>query len=402
MNPTAMNHGTIPAGRVTIRVPFLNLKAQYASIREEIQEAINRVLDSAHYVGGESVEQFEEEFAAYVGSSYAVALGSGTDALALALRAAGIGPGDEVIVPANTFFATAEAVSNVGATPVFADVDPSTLHLDAASAERLLTPHTRAIIPVHLHGRAMDTTEIERLAGAHRLIVIEDACQAHGAILNGIRVGGSGRPTCFSFYPGKNLGAYGDGGAVTCNDAAMAQTLRLLRDHGSPVKYEHVTIGTNSRLDAIHAAVLSVKLHHLDEWNRKRAEHAAQYLSALDGSGLQLPVTADKGAHNYHLFVVATPMRDSLRTFLAARGIETGIHYPTPLHLTPAYRTQGCPGPGSLPVAERKAREMLSLPMFAELTREQLAEVVFGVQEFIARSASARADEPGEPSRRAA
>jgi dTDP-4-amino-4,6-dideoxygalactose transaminase len=220
--------------------------------------------------------------------------------------------------------------------------------------------------------------------------------------LNGISVGGSGRPACFSFYPGKNLGAYGDGGAVTCDDAAMAQTLRLLRDHGSPVKYEHVTIGANSRLDAIHAAVLSVKLRYLDGWNRKRSEHAAQYLSALDGSGLQLPATAGEGAHNYHLFVVATPMRDTLRAFLAARGIETGIHYPTPLHLTPAYRAQGCPGPGSLPVAERMAREMLSLPMFAELTREALAEVVFGVQEFIAQSAGARADDPGETSRRAA
>jgi dTDP-4-amino-4,6-dideoxygalactose transaminase len=379
------------------RVPFLNLKAQYASIREEVQEAINRVLDSAYYVGGECIERFEEAFASYVGARHAVALGSGTDALELALRAAGIEPGNEVIVPANTFFATAEAVSNVGATPVFADVDPATLHLDAASAERALTSCTRAIIPVHLHGRAMDMTEIEQFAGAHHLIVIEDACQAHGARLNGVRVGGSGRLVCFSFYPGKNLGAYGDAGAVTCNDAAMAQTLRLLRDHGSQVKYEHVAIGRNSRLDAIQAAVLSVKLRYLDEWNRRRADHAAQYRSALDGSGLRLPAPADEDTHNYHLFVIATPMREALRAFLAGCGIETGIHYPTPLHLTPAYRVLSSLGPGSLPVSECMASQMMSLPMFAELTQEQLAEVALGIQEFMAENAIVPADELDEP-----
>jgi len=384
---------SIPMRDAETRVPFLNLKAQYAAIREEVNEAINHVLDSAHYVGGECVERFEDEFAGYVGAHYAVALGSGTDALELVLRAAGIEPGDEVIVPANTFFATAEAVSNVGATPVFADVDPVTLHLDAASAERALTSCTRAIIPVHLHGRAMDMTEIEHFADAHRLIVIEDACQAHGVRLNGVRVGASGRPACFSFYPGKNLGAYGDAGAVTCNDPTMAQTLRLLRDHGSPVKYEHVAIGRNSRLDALQAAVLSVKLRHLDEWNRKRADHAAAYRSALDGFGLRLPAPADKDAHNYHLFVIASPMRDALRAFLASRSIDTGIHYPTPLHLTPAYRALGPRYGGSLPVSERMASQMVSLPMFAELTEEQLSEVVLGIQDFMEENAIAPADE---------
>lgn len=395
MNPVVMSNRPCPAQDVETRVPFLSLKAQYRSIRAEIQEAVNKVLDSAHYVGGDFVECFEEQFATYVGTRYAVAVASGTDALALTLRAAGVGPGDEVIVPANTFFATAEAVSNVGGNPVFADIDPATLQLDAASAECLLTPRTRAVIPVHLHGRAMDMTEIEQLAEAHGLLVIEDACQAHGAELNGVRVGGSGHPACFSFYPGKNLGAYGDGGAVTCNNAAMAQTLRLLRDHGSPVKYQHVTIGTNSRLDAIQAAVLSVKLRHLDEWNRRRAEHAARYRSALDGSGLQLPAPADERAHNYHLFVIATPVRDTLRAFLAKRGIETGIHYPTPLHLTPAY--QDNLGPGSLPVAERMASQILSLPMFAELTQEQLAEVVTGVRNFLECNTIESANELGEP-----
>ena len=244
--------------------------------------------------------------------------------------------------------------------------------------------------------------ELAQLAEARHLMVIEDACQAHGAQLHGVRVGGSGRPACFSFYPGKNLGAYGDGGAVTCNDAAMAQKLRLLRDHGSPVKYEHMAIGTNSRLDAMQAAVLSVKLRRLNEWNHMRAQHANSYLRALDGSGLRLPAPAPEGAHNYHLFVIATPMRDALRAFLSERGIESGIHYPTPLHLTPAYQAFGYPGPGSLPVSERMAREMLSLPMFAELTDAQIAEVIFAVQEFVARMTAARADEPGEPSRTAA
>ena len=403
MNPGSMrSNAAIPIRRSHIRVPFLDLKAQYQSIREEIDDALYRVLESAHYVGGACVEQFEEEFAAYVGAHYAVALGSGTAALELVLRAYGIGPGDEVIVPANTFFATAEAVSIVGGTPVFADVNPETLHLDAASAEGCITARTRAIIPVHLHGRAMEMNALAQLAEARRLVLIEDACQAHGAQLDGVRVGGAGRPACFSFYPGKNLGAYGDGGAVTCNDAGLTQTLRLLRDHGSPVKYEHMAIGTNSRLDAMQAAVLSVKLRRLDEWNRRRAHHANSYRRALDGSGLRLPAPAAEGAHNYHLFVVATTARDALRAFLAERGIESGIHYPTPLHLTPAYQAFGYPGAGSLPISERMAREMLSLPMFAELTEAQIADVVFAIQEFVARRSATPAEEPGEPSRTAA
>ncbi len=397
-----MNPATIPMRRVETRVPFFNLKAQYLSIRREIQEAVNRVLESGHYIGGEWVERFEEEFATYVGARHAVALGSGTAALELALRASGIGPGDEVIVPANTFFATAEAVTSAGATPVFADVDPQTLHLSAASAESVVTSRTRAIIPVHLHGRAMNLTAIQQLAASRGLILIEDACQAHGAQLDGTRVGGSGHPACFSFYPGSNLGAYGDGGAVTCDDSVLAQSLRLLRSHGSPVRNEHMVVGTNSRLDAIQAAVLSLKLRRLEEWNLRRAELAGRYLRALDGSGLRLPAPAPEGVHSYHLFVIGTPMRDALRVFLAERGIQTGIHYPTPLHLTPAFQAFGHPGPGSLPVAERMARETLSLPMFAEMTDSELAEVVITVQEFIARQASAQTEEPGEPSRTAA
>jgi dTDP-4-amino-4,6-dideoxygalactose transaminase len=402
MNMLPVSATTTPLRRVETRVPFLNLKAQLKSIRPEIQEAINQVLDSAHYVGGERVERFEAEFAAYVGARFAVAVGSGTAALELVLRASGIEFGDEVIVPANTFIATAEAVTNIGATPVFADVDPFTLHLSAESAESRITRRTRAIIPVHLHGRAMDMAEIEELATTRRLLVIEDACQAHGAQLNGVRVGGSGRPACFSFYPGKNLGAFGEAGAITCDDPALARELRLLRDHGSPVKYEHTIVGTNARLDAIQAAVLSVKLPRLEGWNLRRAQHAERYLRGLHGSGLQLPAPAPRGAHNYHLFVIATPMRDGLRAFLAEHGIETGIHYPTPLHLTQAYRARGSAGEGSLPVAERMAREMLSLPMFAELTEPELAEVVIAAQEFAAEQRSAGGERTGEPSRAAA
>ncbi len=367
---------------ISTRVPFLDLKAQYVSIREEIVDAIHQVLESAHYVGGEQVERFESEFARYVGARYAVATGSGTGALELMLRALGIGPGDEVIVPAYTFFATAEAVSIVGARPVFADVHQQTCHLDASSVERYITPRTRAIIPVHLHGRAMDMADIEQLAEARGLTIVEDACQAHGARHKGIRVGGSGRPTCFSFYPGKNLGAYGDGGAITCNDSKLAQSLRALRDHGSPVKYQHTAVGTNSRLDALQAAVLSVKLPWLDEWNGRRARHAKTYFRELVYPGIHLPAFAPAGGHNYHLFVICTPRRDSMRTFLAERGIETGIHYPTPLHLTPAYQALGYPGAGTLPVAESLTREVLSLPMYPELSREQVREVIFAIQEF--------------------
>ena len=361
---------------VGLRVPFLDLKAQYVSIKEEIQEAVEAVLESCHFVGGEWVERFEDEFARFVGAKYAVSVGSGTAALELALKAAGIGPDDEVIVPTNSFFATAEAVSNVGARPVFADVDPATFHLDVASAERVLTPKTRAIIPVHLYGRAADLTEVERLAAEHHLEIIEDAAQAHGVGRGGVKVGGSGRLTCFSFYPGKKLGAYGEGGAVTSNDPRHAEAIRLLREHGSPVKYQHVMVGTNARLDAIQAAVLSIKLRHLDRWNDLRVQHARAYAEALAGSAICPPALGADGEHNFHLFVARTPKRNALKTFLHEREIDTGIHYPVPLHLTEAYQALGYPGRGSLPVAERLADQILSLPMYAELSEEQVEHVI--------------------------
>lgn len=368
-----------------VRVPFLDLRAQYRSIKEEIRAALDRVLESASFISGEWVETFEQEFARFVGARYAMGVSSGTSALELALKSLRVGPGDEVIVPANSFFATAEAVSNVGACPVFADVQLATFHLDVSSVERVLTPKTRAIIPVHLYGRAMDLTEVEALATAHRLHIIEDAAQAHGGERAGVRVGGSGRLTCFSFYPGKNLGAYGDAGMVTTNDPQQAEAIRLLRDHGSPVKYMHSVIGTNGRLDAMQAAVLSAKLTHLPEWNRLRQEHAAALAAALADSDACPPEIPAYGEHVFHLFVVRSPERDVLREYLTSEGIETGIHYPVPLHLTPAYQDLGYPGKGRFPIAERLAGEVLSLPMYPELSAADIESVASAIRDFGAR-----------------
>lgn len=374
------------AVQMQIRVPFLDLKAQYLSINGEVQDAIHAVLDSCQFVAGQWVEKFEEEFSEFVGSRYTVAVGSGTAALELALKAAGVGPGDEVIVPANSFFATAEAVSNIQAAPVFIDVDPNTFHIDDSLLETALTSKTRAIIPVHLYGRAADLTAIERFGAKYNLQIIEDACQAVGTMRDGAHVGGSGRLTCFSFYPGKNLGAYGDGGAITTNDPAQAQALRLLRDHGSPAKYEHVVVGTNSRLDAIQAAVLSVKLRYLAAWNTQRVRHATALAQGLRSLDICPPLIPPAGQHNYHLFVVRSASRDALRSFLKSRGIDSGIHYPTPLHLTRAYRDLGYPSRGAFPVSELLAGEILSLPMYAELTDEQVAHIVAALNEFAARN----------------
>lgn len=371
------------------QIPFVDLKAQYATIKEEIRLAIDSVLESAHFVGGEWVDRFEEEFARFVGAKYAIGVGSGTAALELALRVAGIAPGDEVIVPANTFFATAEAVSNVGAVPVFADVDARTCHLDPFSAERALSPRTRAIIPVHLYGRAMDLRPIERLTETHGLHIIEDAAQAHGAARKGVRVGSGPWLTAFSFYPGKNLGAYGDAGAVTTNDSEQARKVRMLRDHGSPRKYQHAMVGTNSRLASIQAAVLSVKLPHLAEWNNLRQRHAADYAKALSGTAIQPPEVPPGEEHVFHLFVVRTRQRSGLQDFLARKGIATGIHYPMPLHLTEAYQSLGYPGRGSFPVSEQLVNEILSLPMFPELSDSQKSYTLEALLDFARRGARA-------------
>jgi len=367
---------------VKVKVPFVDLKAQHRPLQNEIQKALSDIVESAYFVGGPRVQRFEEEFAAYVGTSFAIGLSSGTSALELALKAVGIGPGDDVIVPTNSFFATAEAVSNVGARPIFADVDPVTFHIDLASAERVTTPQTRAIIPVHLYGWALDMAPLERFAAKHKFQLIEDAAQASGIGRAGKKVGSSGRLTCYSFYPGKNLGAIGDAGAVTTSDAGLAQTLRHLRDHGSPAKYRHTLVGTNARLDAVQAAVLSVKLPHLDGWNQRRYAHAKLYTAGLKDSAVLTPVLPPPGEHNFHLFVVRTQKRDELRDYLSEKGIDSGIHYPTPIHLTEAYQALGAAHAGSLPVAERLAVEIVSLPMFPELTTEQIEYTVAAIHDF--------------------
>ncbi|HEX3355016.1 MAG TPA: DegT/DnrJ/EryC1/StrS family aminotransferase [Terriglobales bacterium] len=368
---------------VRLEVPFVDLKAQYNSIKEEVLDSVRRVFDSGHFVGGEYVEKFEEEFARFAGAKYAVGVSSGTSALELALKAANVAPGDEVIVPANSFFATAEAVSNVGAVPVFADVDPKTFHLDISAVERRISKKTRAVIPVHLYGYAMDLTQLEQICERHRLELIEDAAQAHGVGRNGTRVGAAGRLTCFSFYPGKNLGAYGDAGAVTCNDLERVRQLRILREHGSPAKYQHSVVGTNARLDAVQAAILSVKLPYLEGWNSLRVRHAKRYAAAFAGSKVVAPAIPADGEHNFHLFVVRVGRRDSVKDHLQQCGIQSGIHYPVPLHLTGAYQDLGHPGAGSMPVTEKLASEILSLPMYPELSQDQIGHVARTLLDFI-------------------
>jgi len=372
-----------------LHVPFLDLKAQYTAIRAEIEAAIRGVLESAQFVGGEVLDQFEQGFAQFTGAPYAVGVANGTDAITLALRAAEIGSGDEVLVPANSFFASAEAVSNAGATPVFVDVDPRTFHMDARSAAQAITSRTRAILPVHLFGRAVDMRPFEELAAAHKLTIVEDCAQAHGASIDGKVVGSSGRLTCFSFYPGKNLGAYGDGGAITTGDAELNRRLRMLRDHGSPRKYQHALIGFNSRLDSIQAAVLRVKLKRLAEWNEARRRHAVAYSAALADCSVLPPEMTSGAEHVFHLYVVRCTRRNELQEFLAERGIGTGIHYPAPLHRTAAYAGSGRTRSTPCPIAEQLADEILSLPMFPELTGEQLGTVTSAIEEFTRTEAPA-------------
>jgi dTDP-4-amino-4,6-dideoxygalactose transaminase len=375
-------------------VPFVDLQAQYRSIKSEVDAAIQRVLDTSAFVLGREVEAFERAFAEYVGAEFCVGVSNGTAAIQLALTACGVGAGDEVIVPANTFFATAEAVSTANASPVFVDCDPASYNIDASKIETAITPRTRAVIPVHLYGQPADLGPIFEIAGRHNLIVIEDAAQAHGARYKGRRVGPLGRAGCFSFYPGKNLGAYGEGGAVVTNDKEVARRVRLLRDHGSEQKYRHEIVGYNFRLEGIQGAVLGVKLKHLDRWNELRRGHAARYrelLAPLEASGaLALPEEMSYAESVYHLFVVQAEARDALQRFLSAAGVQTGIHYPVPVHLQPAYASLGHKE-GDFPEAERQARRLLSLPMFAELTARQTAYVSDALGDFFAETAAAGA-----------
>ena len=374
----------IPHSEITMTVPFVDLQAQYRAIKAEVDEAIARVVENATFILGREVEAFEEAFADYLGARFCVGVSNGTAAIQLAVTACGLGAGDEVLVPANSFFATAEAVSTAGATPVFVDADPVSYTIDVNRIEAAITGRTRAIIPVHLYGQPADLDSIFDLAARHNLSVIEDAAQAHGALYKGRRVGALGRANCFSFYPGKNLGAYGEGGAVVTNDAEVARRVRQLRDHGSERKYQHEIIGYNFRLEAIQGAVLNVKLKYLDGWNDLRRAHAARYgelLADLDGGALMLPRESADVRHIYHLYVVQTPAREALQKHLSAAGIQTGIHYPVPIHLQPAYDFLGHRA-GDFPAAERQAARVLSLPMFPELTDEQLAEVAGAIQSF--------------------
>jgi dTDP-4-amino-4,6-dideoxygalactose transaminase len=365
-----------------MNVPFVDLRAQYRTIKEEIDAAVARVVESASFVLGPEVEAFESAFAAYVGARFCVGVNSGTAAIQLALQACGVGAGDEVIVPANTFFATAEAVSTAGAKPVFVDCDPVTYNIDPSKIGLAVTPRTRAVIPVHLYGQPADLDAVFEAAGKHDLLVIEDAAQAHGAEYKNARVGARGAAGCFSFYPGKNLGAYGEGGAVLTDDEQVARRVRLLRDHGSERKYTHEVVGYNFRLEAMQGAVLNVKLRHLDGWNERRRAHAARYNELLADSGLVLPLEADDARHVYHLYVVQAEDRDALQKHLGAAGVQTGIHYPVPVHLQPAYAAHGH-RPGDFPNAERQAGRILSLPMFPELTEAQAAHVAEGVRSFL-------------------
>lgn len=356
-------------------VHLVNLKEQYSSIKAEVQEVMTRVVESTQFILGHEVQALEAEFAGYCGVRHGVGVASGTDALYLALLAVGVGPGHEVITAPNTFIATAAAVSHTGARVRFVDIEPDTYNMDPDLLERAITPRTRAILPVHLYGHPADMDPILRLAEKHGLQVIEDAAQSHGARYCGRRAGSLGHAACFSFYPGKNLGAYGDGGMVVTNDDRIAGKLRLLRDHGREDKYHHIIEGYNSRLDALQAAVLRVKLRRLDQWNALRRERAACYSNLLCDMGLGLPAVVGDVEHVFHLYVLRTSLRQQLQAELSRAGIETGIHYPVPLHLQPAYAKLGY-RQGDFPRAEAIAKEILSLPLYPELSDTDLERVV--------------------------
>ena len=364
------------------RVPFIRLDAAHPELFAELMEVVERVARDSAFTLGPLLESFEEDFAAYCEAEHGVGVSSGTAALELALRGLGIGPGDEVIVPTYSFIATAEAVSTVGATPRIVDVDPDTALLTAEAVEAALTPRTRCVIPVHLFGRPVDMDPLLALCRERGIAVIEDACQAHGARYKGQRVGSIGDAGCFSFYPTKNLGGWGDGGALVTNDALLADRVRLLRSHGESPRHNHQLATGTDRLDTLQAAILQVKLGHLDDWNQSRRDAAAALSAGLAESELILPEpAAGDSDHVYHLFVVRSAARDALRDHLDSCGVASAIHYPTPIHLQPAYAELGL-GPGSLPVAERLATENCSLPLFPAIEDSQIAEIVAAVESF--------------------
>jgi dTDP-4-amino-4,6-dideoxygalactose transaminase len=361
-------------------IPFVDLKAQLRSIKPEIQVALAGILESGQFVLGEEVAKFEQEFATYVGAAHAVALNSGTSALHLALLALKVGAGDEVITVPHTFVATVAAIGYTGARAVLVDIDPVTYNLDPARLEKAITPRTKAVVPVHLYGQSADMDGILAVAGKHGIPVLEDACQAHGAEYKGKRVGALGAVGAFSFYPGKNLGAYGEGGIAVTNDAALAKAVRMMRDWGQEKKYHHVLPGFNYRMEGFQGAILRVKLRHLEAWTEARRAHAKEYDRLLAGSKVvQTPAAMSWARHVYHVYAVRTPERDQLAAKLQQRGVQTGIHYPIPVHLQPVHANLGYKA-GDFPLSESAANQVLSLPMFAELTDAQIAEIAAAIE----------------------
>ncbi len=369
----------------TQEIPLVDLRAQYATIREEIRAAIDGVLDSMQLTIGPNVRAFDQEWAAYCGTKHAIGVGSGTDALQLAIRACGVSAGDEVITVSFTFFATVEAVVYAGARPILVDVDERTMMVDPAAVARAITPRTKAIIPVHLYGRTADMKALRQIAQERQIPIIEDAAQAHGALQeDGKKPGTTGRVGCYSFYCSKNLGAYGEAGSIVTNDDKLADDLRALREHGQSTRYYHPVVGYNARLDEIQAAILRVKLRRLDEWNAARLAHANRYNELLRDSGVITPQMPAHGRHVFYCYVIRVPngRRDALRAYLAERGIGAQIHYPIPIHLQEAAQFLGYRR-GDLPVTERLCDEVLSIPMYAELTDVQIERVASTITEFM-------------------
>jgi len=363
-----------------IEIPFCDLRRQYLSLKEEIDQAVARVLNRGWFILGEEVKAFEEEFAAYCGAAYGVGVGSGTEALHLALLACGVKPGDEVITVPNTAVATVAAIELADATPLFVDTDPVAYNMDISQVAAKITPRTRVLLPVHLYGQAADLAPLLYLAKEHGLLVVEDAAQAHGTTYKGRRLP-QGDVGCFSFYPTKNLGAYGDGGMVVTDEAKIAERVRLLRQYGWEKRYISSIKGLNSRLDELQAAILRVKLKHLDEWNEARRRWAGLYHELLAGSEVVSPQESPYGEHIYHLYVIRSQQRDQLQRFLTEKGIGTLIHYPVPIHLMEAYSDLGY-GPGTLPQAEEHCRQVLSLPIYPEITQEEVEMVAKSIKEF--------------------
>jgi dTDP-4-amino-4,6-dideoxygalactose transaminase len=373
-----------PQSAINEVILFVDLQAQYRALKTEVDAAVSRVLTDGNFILGRQVEEFEQAFAEFAGCRYGVGVGNGLDALRVALAALDIGPGDEVIIPANTYIATALAVTAVGGRPVLIDCEPETYNLDAGQIEAAVTPRTKAVMPVHLTGQAADMDAVRAVAEKRGLLVIEDAAQAHGTLYKGKPCGSLSAAAGFSFYPGKNLGAYGDGGCVTTNDAQLAEKMRRLRNYGQSRKYYHDEQGLNTRLDTIQAAVLQVKLKYLPEWNAARARNAALYREALGGVGdLRFQQQSPDSTHIYHLFIIETTRRNELAAHLNSANIQNGIHYPIPVHLQAAYKGLGYPA-GAFPHSERLARQMLSLPMFPELSEAQIGRVADEVKRFFA------------------